>query len=236
MFTVKGLTKTHQGKAILKNINFEIAHGQIGLFLGGSGVGKSTLLRVLNNLEIYDDAEFILDQQPLNLDTIHANQQIGMVFQHFNLFEHLSVEENITLPLIKVKKMNKDQALHEAHVLLNKYSLADKAKSNVQKLSGGQKQRLAIARTIALDPKIICLDEPTSALDPHLTDQIAQYIVELAEDNRIILLATHDMVLANKLNGKLHFMKEGSIVETALKKEYRANPHHFPHLNQFLTV
>lgn len=234
MFKVKNLNKAVNNKPILRNVNFEVEHGQVAIFLGGSGVGKSTLLRVLNHLEGYETGEFSLDEVPLDLTQVNKNHTVGMVFQHFNLFEHLSVEENITLALMKVKGISKQEAEEIASNLLIRYGLEDKKKSGIHKLSGGQKQRLAIARTLALDPKIICLDEPTSALDPLLTTQVAKSISELAADHRIVLVATHDMQLVKHLDAKIFLMKEGSIVESCLKKDYEEDPTAFPYLQCFL--
>lgn len=213
MLEVRGLTKRIKGKTILKDIGFEVHRGKIGIFLGGSGAGKSTLLRVLNNLESYDAGSFSLDKEKLDLTCVNRNRTVGIVFQHFNLFEHLSVEENITLALVQCQGVGKEEALAIAYLQLEKYGLEDKAKEGVHRLSGGQKQRLAIARTLALNPKIVCLDEPTSALDPRLTNQVATIISELASENRIILLTTHDMKLLGQLDGLLHLMEHGEIVE-----------------------
>jgi len=233
MLKVKNLSKTIQKKSILKNLSFEIDHGSIGIFLGGSGAGKSTLLRILNNLDTADSGAFTLDGVTLNLASINSTHTIGMVFQHFNLFEHLTSEENITLPLIKCKGVSKGEAEMIAHGLLERYSLLDKAKINVSNLSGGQKQRLAIARTLALDPKIICLDEPTSALDPRLTNQVAKFITELSEENRIVLLTTHDMKLLEQLNGQLFLIEEGTIVESGQKSDCISNPSTYPKLASY---
>lgn len=234
MFKVANLSKSVPGRVILKDISFEIDHGQIGIFLGGSGVGKSTLLRVLNHLETCDSGTFTLDDQPLNLEQVNKNHTMGMVFQQFNLFENLSVIDNINLALIKLKGMSKSEADKVSMDLLERYGLAAFAERGVGRLSGGQKQRLAIARTIALNPKIICLDEPTSALDPLLTGQVAKYIRELANDNRIVLLATHDIGLIEQLEGKLFLMKNGAILESCLNSEYLDNPDRFTHLKHFL--
>lgn len=234
MLKVENLNKKLRDKQILHDVKFEIDHGQIGIFLGGSGVGKSTLLRVLNHLEPYDSGVFTLDDAKLDLTRVNKDHTVGMVFQHFNLFENLTVEGNITLALVKLKGMTPEQAHQVAAKLLERYGLADKAKASVERLSGGQKQRLAIARTLALDPKIICLDEPTSALDPHLTGQVAQYISDLATDNRIVLLATHDTNLVSKLNGKLFLMSKGTIAENCLTSAYKNEPSHYPQLQRFL--
>lgn len=211
MLKIENLTKTISGKVIMNGLNFEIDHGQIAIFLGGSGVGKSTLLRILNNLEPYDSGIFTLDGLPL------AKKSIGMVFQHFNLFEHLSVEDNIILPLMKCQNKPKAEAKGIASKLLAHYGISDKAKVRSSRLSGGQKQRLAIARTLALNPKIVCLDEPTSALDPKLTAQVASFIKELANEGRIILLTTHDLQLIEMLEGELYLLEDGKIDNTKLQ-------------------
>lgn len=224
MFKVRHLSKKIHNKSILNNLNFEINHGEIAIFLGESGAGKSTLLRILNNLESYESGEFSLDDVMLDLKNVNKDHTVGMVFQHFNLFEHLNVEENITLALTKCKDMSKQEAIVIAHSLLECYGLLDKAKDRIHKLSGGQKQRLAIARTLALDPKIICLDEPTSALDPRLTMQVAQFISALSADNRIVLLTTHDMHLVEQLDGQLFLMEKGEITATTSKKECMSSP------------
>ncbi len=234
MFKVKNLSKKVRGKEILKDLNFEIGHGQIGIFLGESGVGKSTLLRILNNLETYDSGSFTLDGSSLSLRNVNRSHTIGMVFQHFHLFEHLRTKDNIVLALTKCKNVPKMEAEAIADASLNRYELQDQSSTMVCKLSGGQKQRLALARTLALDPKIICLDEPTSALDPRLTAQIAKFIVELAQEKRIILLTTHDLSLLEHLEGQLFLMNKGSIIASVSKQEYMDNSAAYPSLHRFL--
>ncbi|MBA3721442.1 MAG: amino acid ABC transporter ATP-binding protein [Parachlamydiaceae bacterium] len=234
MFKVNQLSITLKGKKILNDLNFEIDHGQIAIFLGGSGAGKSTLLRILNNLEKYDSGIFRLDGATLNLAKVNHDHTLGMVFQHFNLFDHLSVEDNIISTLVNSKGIIKKEAQSISSALLNRYGLKDHSNVYVSQLSGGQKQRLAIARTLSVDPKIICLDEPTSALDPRLTCKVAKYITELAEEGRIVILTTHDMNLLEQLEGHLFLMEEGSIIENATKKECIANPGRYPKLQNFL--
>ena len=155
-----------------------------------------------------------------------------MVFQHFNLFEHLTVKQNITLPLT-LQGVGKDEAIAAADQLLEKYGLADKANNGVGKLSGGQKQRLAIGRSVALNPQIICLDEPTSALDPILTGQVAKFVQDLASENRIVLLTTHDMGLIERLDCQLFFMQGGKIVEQATTKAFKEESARFPHFKSY---
>lgn len=234
MLKVSHLSKTVHNKTILNDVNFEAAHGRISIFLGGSGVGKSTIMRVLNHLEGYDTGTFTLDGVPLNLAHVNHDHTVGMVFQHFNLFDHLNVEENIILPLIKCKNLSREEAKQVSDKLLERYGLFEKAVSSTRRLSGGQKQRLAIARTLAMNPKIICLDEPTSALDPKLTAQVAKFITELTANHRIVLLATHDMNLLEQLDGDLFLMEKGSIVERTSKSNWKADPATFPRLQQFL--
>lgn len=227
MFKVQNL-KTN----ILKDLNFEIGRGEIAIFLGSSGVGKTTLLRALNHLEHSVEGHFFLDGTPIDL--AQASLAVGLIFQHFNLFNHLSVEENITLALTLLKGKRRDEAGALATSLLNRFGIHEKAKSFPHQLSGGQQQRVAIARTIALDPKIICFDEPTSALDPLLTALVASYLQELADEKRIILLATHDRHLVKMLKGKLFLMQEGTIVEQASTAAYEAAPGDYPLLHTFL--
>jgi ABC-type polar amino acid transport system ATPase subunit len=165
---------------------------------------------------------------------VNRSHTVGMVFQHFNHFEHLSVENNIILPLVKCHGKERGEAGRMASALLDRYGIADKAKAKVSQLSGGQKQRLAIARTLALNPKIVCLDEPTSALDPRLTAQVATFIKELAEENRIVLLTTHDVNLIEQLEGQLFLMESGKISETASWKGGFVQDGMYPKLKCFL--
>lgn len=233
MLKVHKLNKTIQSKQILYDLSFEVKRGEIAIFLGESGVGKSSLFRVLNNLDSYNTGNFSLDEKPFA--SFEGHQAIGMVFQHFNLFEHLSVEDNIILPLVKSQGKSLSEANRIADTLLKRYQLENKHKIKTQKLSGGQKQRLAIARTVALNPQIICLDEPTSALDPRLTKQVADYLTQLALDGHIVLLTTHDMSLPTQLDATLFLMQNGQITEKAFTKNYYANPSQFPLLQRFLS-
>lgn len=234
MFKVAELSKHSKEKKILNNLSFTLDHGQIGIFLGGSGSGKSTLLRILNNLETCNSGLFSLDDVKLHLNAVNSSHTTGLVFQHFNLFEYLSVQENIVLTLTCCKAMTKKEATFEALKLLDQYELRDHSDKLALHLSGGQKQRLAIARTLAINPKIVCFDEPTSALDPRLTFQVAECIQKLASENKIILVTTHDMNLVQHLNGTLFFLEEGRIVETASKTEYASNANKYPKLQKFM--
>lgn len=234
MLKINQLSKSFGTKKILDNVNITVKKSEIAVFLGSSGVGKSTLLRILNNLETINSGTISLDDTLLDLATINRTHTVGMVFQHFNLFDHLTVEQNITLPLEKVVKKNSADAKKIAQKLLQHYGLLDKCNKYAFQLSGGQKQRLAIARAIAMEPKIICLDEPTSALDPVLTSYVANNIQQLACDGYIVLVATHDTDLIAKLNCTIYLMSEGKIIETAQSTLLHENPDNFPKIKKFI--
>lgn len=234
MLKIKNLTKIYNDKKIIDNVSLNVGKGEIALLLGQSGVGKSTLLRVLNNLESIDAGTITLDDKLLDLKANPTTHTVGMVFQGFNLFEHLTVQENITLPLEKVLNMPHDQAIIVADSLLSKYGLIDKKTMPVSRLSGGQKQRLAIARTLAMKPKIICMDEPTSALDPLLTSHVAKAIQELADQGYIVFVASHDIALIDKLKCSIYLMQAGHIVESATSQEFKNNKSNYPMLAKFV--
>ena len=234
MLKANSLSKQINSKKILKNLNFEINYGEIAIFLGESGAGKSTILRILNNLETFDTGSFTLDGCTLNISKKSHKNTVGMVFQHFNLFEHLNAEDNIILTLMKCMKLDKPTASSLTNHLLTRYELQTLAKEKVCNLSGGQKQRLAIARALSVNPKIICLDEPTSALDPRLTKQVAKLITELANENQIVILTTHDMSLLEELDGQLFLMENGSLIKNVKKSTYLENPSAHPELHNFL--
>lgn len=234
MLNIENVCKKFNDKKIIDNVSFSAKNGEIALFLGASGVGKSTLLRILNNLETPDSGTFTLDGKSLDLSTVNKTHTIGFVFQHFNLFDHLTVEENITLPLELAAGKTKKEAHETAHKLLAHYSLADKAHVYPSSLSGGQKQRLALARTLALKPRVICLDEPTSALDPVLTASVAQTIQDLAHQGYIVLIATHDTSLLKRLSCTIYLMKEGRIHEYGPSADVAAHPEKYPAINQFI--
>jgi ABC-type polar amino acid transport system ATPase subunit len=234
MLSIEHLSKIYNHKKILDDINLTVKEGEIAVLLGASGVGKSTLLRILNNLETIDQGSIYLDGKKLDLSSVNKTHTIGMVFQNFNLFEHLTVIENITIALEKVAGKSKSEAEKIAKELLAHYGLSEKANAYISDLSGGQKQRLALARTLALKPKVICLDEPTSALDPLLTAYVANIIAELAKQNYIVLVATHDTTLLERLACTIYLMKDGKIIEKASSQELKKNPALFSHIKKFI--
>jgi polar amino acid transport system ATP-binding protein len=236
MLQIKKLTKKFNSKTVLNAIDLTVEKGSIAVLLGESGVGKSTLLRVLCNLEAPTSGTFFLDNKELDLKKVNCDHTVGMVFQQFNLFEHLTVLENITLPLTIVMHMTLEQAINHAMKLLRHYGLEDKKDTYAVRLSGGQKQRLAIARAIALQPKVMCFDEPTSALDPFLTGHIATTITRLAaEEGLIVLVATHDISLLEQLPCTIYLMREGTIIESAVAKDFYSAQERFPHIASFVS-
>ncbi len=212
---------------VLKNINFYVKKAEIVVVCGPSGSGKSTLIRCINGLEDIDNGKIIVD----NID-IHASKknlqeirgEVGMVFQHFNLFPHLTILENITLAPGLVKKVKKSEAKKIAMELLAKVKLEEKANSYPGDLSGGQKQRVAIARSLAMKPKVILFDEPTSALDPETIGDVLSVMKDLAQENFTIVCVTHEMGFAKEVGDRIVFMDEGVIVEENSPKEFFNNP------------
>ncbi|CAF1617584.1 unnamed protein product, partial [Didymodactylos carnosus] len=221
-------------KKVLNNVSLKVDRGEIALLLGPSGVGKSTLLRILNDLESYDQGTLMLNGQKLEEYKLKNKHATGMIFQQFNLFEHMSVEKNITFVLEKSARKTPQEAHEIATHLLQKFGLESKAKLPISKLSGGQKQRLAIARSIALKPLVICFDEPTSALDPYLKSFVAQNIQELADEKYIVLVATHDISLIEKLKCTIYLMEQGKIIESSASAEFLAHPNQYPLINNFV--
>lgn len=235
MLQIKNVSKSFGDKKIVDNISMEMPKGSITILLGKSGVGKSTMLRLLSDLETPDAGQMLFEQKVINHETQKKEHLVGMVFQQFNLFNHKTVKQNIAFPLKKVMSTSKQEADKIADELLEKFNLTDLANASVNDLSGGQKQRLALARSLAMKPKIICMDEPTSALDPLLTSYVASIIDELANNGFIVIIATHDTMLIDKLDCMVHLMQDGKIIESVQSVAFRSHPEQFKHVNNFVT-
>jgi len=211
----------------LKAINFHVNQGEIVVICGPSGSGKSTLIRCINRLEEIDSGDILLDGHDIydkktNLNQVRA--EAGMVFQHFNLFPHLTIVENISIAQMKVKKVSKKEARATSMKLLERVGLAHKADGYPNELSGGQKQRVAIARTLAMKPKILLFDEPTSALDPEMIGGVLDVMRELAKENYTIVCVTHEMGFAKEVCDRVVFMDEGMILEENNPESFFASP------------
>jgi polar amino acid transport system ATP-binding protein len=227
MINVKKLNKSFGDLHVLKDVDITVKESDVVCLIGASGSGKSTLLRCLNFLEIKDDGQIIIEGEEINAgshDLNEVRQKIGMVFQHFNLFPHKNVIENIIEAPIHVKGISKTQAIKEARELLGKVGLADKEKVYPSKLSGGQKQRVAIARALAMKPDIMLFDEPTSALDPELVGEVLTTMKELAEEGMTMVVVTHEMGFAREVADWVVYMHGGRIIEVGHPEEIFENP------------
>lgn len=214
---------------VLKGISFEVDVGETVVFAGPSGSGKSTLLRCLNGLEKIQQGFIVVDGLPVHdhkVNLLDVRRRIGIVFQQFNLFPHLTVLRNITLPLIKAKGVQAEKAREIATDLLQKVGIAEKANVYPGNLSGGQQQRAAIARALAMEPKIMMFDEPTSALDPELTGGILEVMAALAKEGMTMLVVTHEMGFARRAANRMIFMDDGVIVESGKPEDLIENPSH----------
>lgn len=214
---------------VLKGINMEVEKGEVVVIIGPSGSGKSTLLRCINRLEEPTQGKIILDGIDITDPKIDINkirQRIGIVFQQFNLFSHLTALENITLPLRVVKKIPKDEAEKIALKFLRKVGLEDKADHYPHQLSGGQQQRVAIARALAMNPEVMLFDEVTSALDPELVKEVLDVMKQLARDGMTMIVVTHEMGFAREVGDRVIFMDNGKIVEEGTPEEIFTNPKH----------
>ncbi len=227
MIKVNNLHKSFGKLNVLNGIDEHIKPGEVVVVIGPSGSGKSTFLRCLNLLEKPNAGEIYVDDQLINAPKVDVNkvrQKMGMVFQHFNLFPHLTVMENITLAPVKLKKMTKEQALAKGEELLKIVGLSDKAESYPVQLSGGQKQRIAIARSLAMEPEIMLFDEPTSALDPEMVGEVLDVMKNLAKSGMTMVVVTHEMGFAREVATRVVFMDGGVVLESGTPEEIFDRP------------
>ncbi|RHO63004.1 amino acid ABC transporter ATP-binding protein [Butyricicoccus sp. AM05-1] len=237
MIDVKNLHKSFGNHEVLKGVNEHIEKGEKVVVIGPSGSGKSTFLRCLNLLEEPTGGEIIFEGQNITAKDTDINlvrRRMGMVFQQFNLFPHLTVRENIKLAPVKLKVMTDEEADKRALELLARVGLPDKADSYPAQLSGGQQQRIAIARALAMNPDVMLFDEPTSALDPEMVGEVLEIMKELADDGMTMVVVTHEMGFAREVATRVLFMDGGNIVEQNGPNEFFANPQH-PRLKDFLS-
>ena len=237
MITVKELHKKFEDNHVLRGINYHIHPGEKIVVIGPSGSGKSTFLRCLNLLERPTSGEIWFEGQNITDPKTNINkvrEHMGMVFQHFNLFNNLTIMDNITLAPIKLKLMSSDEAKENALKLLSRVGLSEKADAYPSSLSGGQKQRIAIVRSLAMSPRVMLFDEPTSALDPEMVGEVLEVMKEVAESGMTMVVVTHEMGFAREVGTKVVFMDEGRIVEESHPEEFFTNPKS-PRLQEFLS-
>ena len=238
MIEVKHLDKSFGDLHILKDISTNIEKGEKVVIIGPSGSGKSTFLRCLNRLEQPSGGQILFEGEDLthmpDRQLYAVRQKMGMVFQHFHLFPQLTIQKNITLAPVKLKRMTQAEADQKAAELLEKVGLSDKANQYPNQLSGGQKQRIAIARALAMNPDVMLFDEPTSALDPEMVGEVLSLMRELADDGMTMVVVTHEMGFAKEVASRVMFMDGGKIVEENEPQEFFSNPKN-PRLREFLS-
>lgn len=233
---VSSLKKSFGSNEVLKGIDLDVAEGEVVCIIGPSGSGKSTFLRCLNGLEEISGGTVLIDNVDITNPKTDINKvraEIGMVFQHFNLFPHLSVSENITLAPVELKRLTKEKAKEKAIQLLGVVGLSEKELVYPNSLSGGQKQRVAIARALAMNPDIMLFDEPTSALDPEMVGEVLEVMKQLAKDGMTMIVVTHEMGFAREVGDRVIFMDGGYIVEEGTPAEVFQNTQH-PRTKDFL--
>ena len=227
MIELKGVNKHFGEYHALRDINLEVPAGQVVVILGPSGSGKSTLCRTINRLETIDDGEIRIDGELLpeeGKDLAKLRAEVGMVFQQFNLFSHMTIRDNVTLAPTKVRKISKEAARKTADELLDRVGIAAQADKYPAQLSGGQQQRVAIARALAMDPKVMLFDEPTSALDPEMINEVLDVMTDLAKGGMTMVVVTHEMSFARRVADRILFMAEGAIVEDTDPETFFTNP------------
>jgi len=229
MITFKDVNKWFKELHVLKDINLHVNQGEVVVVCGPSGSGKSTLIRTINRLEPINNGTLIVDGMDLSDKATDINKlraEIGMVFQQFNLYPHISVLRNITLAPIKIRKMTRKDAEADAMALLERVGLAEKSSAYPTQLSGGQQQRVAIARALAMKPRIMLFDEPTSALDPEMIGEVLHVMKGLAQSGMTMMVVTHEMGFAREVSNRVVFMDEGLILEEAHPDDFFLNPKH----------
>lgn len=229
MIKIEKLCKNYDKLEVLKGIDAQVNKGDIIAIIGPSGSGKSTFLRCINKLEEPTSGHIYIKSQDIMSDNTDINlirQKVGMVFQHFNLFPHKTVMENLTLAPMKLKNLSQEEAEKKALILLEKVGLKDKASAYPNQLSGGQKQRIAIARALAMEPEVMLFDEPTSALDPEMIKEVLDVMRELAQEGMTMLIVTHEMGFAKNVANRIFFMDRGTILEDTTPTELFSNPKH----------
>ncbi len=221
MLRLVNVSKKYNNNKVLKNINFEINQGEVVSIIGKSGCGKSTLLKCINRLESIDNGNIYFDSIDITeMNILDLRQKVGIVFQEYNLFEHLTVLQNLTIGLTKIKKYSDIYAKKEAMKILKKIGLEDKINSYPNELSGGQKQRVAIARTLVMKPKLILLDEPTSALDKEMKKEVINLIMRMVKDDMTLLIVSHEEEFVNKISDKIIYIQKGkAIIYDNIKKK-----------------
>ena len=227
MVHVENLKKNFGKLEVLKDISVDIAEGEVVVLLGPSGSGKSTFLRCLNQLEVATAGKILVDGNDVtdkHIDINKVRENIGMVFQHFNLFDHKTVLENIMMAPVELKKMTKEEAKEKGMQLLKRVGMDSKADCYPSQISGGQKQRVAIARALAMNPKIMLFDEPTSALDPEMVGEVLAVMKELASEGMTMVVVTHEIGFAREVADRVLFMDDGYIVEQGTPQEVILNP------------
>ncbi|MCV7158179.1 amino acid ABC transporter ATP-binding protein [Mycolicibacterium brisbanense] len=227
MISIQGVNKHFGALHVLKDINLEVQRGQVVVVLGPSGSGKSTLCRTINRLEPIDTGTITIDGDPLPAEGRKLAQlraDVGMVFQSFNLFAHKTILENVTLAPMKVRKADKEKTRKEAMTLLERVGVASQADKYPAQLSGGQQQRVAIARSLAMHPKVMLFDEPTSALDPEMINEVLAVMTDLAGEGMTMVVVTHEMGFARRASHRVVFMADGAVVEDAAPEEFFTNP------------
>lgn len=224
ILSINNLNVFYESFHAVQNISLSLNEREIVVICGPSGSGKSTLIRTIAGLEKADSGDIFINNKLMNEKEVSKNNIFGMVFQQFNLFPHLSIIENITLPLIKVKKLSKSESIEIAEGVLNKVKIIDQKDKYPSKLSGGQQQRCAIARSLAMNPKIMLFDEPTSALDPEMINEVLDVMSDLASTGMTMIIVTHEMGFAKKIANKIIFMDNGEIVESNTPDKFFSNP------------